>query len=80
MYYEVYEAQRFLEDVGDYIESTTVMKTYIGMPDESKAKYIERVIIEITKQCSPETNYGITRNVLRSFVVDVLADMEKKYQ
>jgi hypothetical protein len=80
MNYEIGEAQFFLVDVADFIEETTVMKNYVNMPVESKAKYVERVVLTITKQTSPRKNYGITRDVLRSFVVDVLADMEKRYQ
>ena len=80
MNYEIEEAQFFLVDVADYIEETTVIKNYVNMPVESKAKYVERVVLTITKQTNPRKNYGITRDVLRAFVVNVLAEMEKKYQ
>lgn len=67
-------------DLGDYIEATTVMKTYVAMPSESRAKYVERVILDVTRRCSPKAKYGITRDVLRAYVVDVLARLEKEFQ
>lgn len=80
MYYETESAELFLLDVGDYLEETTVMKNYVAMPADKKAKYVERVIITVTKRCSPKSNYGISRDVLRAFIVGVLADMERKFQ
>jgi hypothetical protein len=56
------------------------MKSYLAMKDESRAKYVEKVILDITRQCSPKKNYGITRCILRAFVIDVLARMEKEQQ
>lgn len=80
MYYELDDAELFLMDVGEFIESTTVMKNYVNMPAESKAKYVERVVLDVTRRCSPKANYGITRDVLRAFVVDVLAKLEEDHK
>jgi len=80
MYYELDDAELFLMDVGEYLEATTVMKTYVSLSEESRSKYVERVILDVTRRCSPKANYGITRDVLRNFVVDVLARLEKDYK
>lgn len=80
MYYELNDSELFLMDVGEYVETNTVMKSYLAMSDETRAKYVEKVVFDVTMQCSPKKNYGITRDVLRAFVINVLADMEKKQQ
>lgn len=75
-----YETELFLLDVGEYVETTTNMKSYLAMPEEKREKYVTKVVLDITRQCSPKTNYGITRDVLRAFVIDVLASLERKHE
>ncbi|MGE6487754.1 hypothetical protein [Paenisporosarcina sp. NPDC076898] len=80
MYYDLDDTELFLLDVGEYVETTTNMKSYLVMPEEKREKYVTKVVLDITRQCSPKANYGVTRDVLRAFVIDVLASIERKHQ
>ncbi|MEK4085106.1 hypothetical protein [Psychrobacillus sp. FSL K6-1415] len=75
MYYGEDDVHLYLSDTADYIRKTTVLKNYRAMTEETKLRYVERVVIDICKQTSPRRNYGITKDLLRRYVRDVLGDM-----
>lgn len=76
MYYGEDEIQLYLFDTGDYVEKMTVIKNYIAMDDATKARYVEKVVIDICKQTSPKKNYGISKQTLREYVKNVLDILE----
>lgn len=76
--YEISEEEFFFLDLAEYIDATTVMKTYLAMEPETKRKYRERLTITACKTCAPKRNWGISMATVREYVGEVLAAMEEK--
>lgn len=74
--YELNGGENFFHELAAYIEETTVLATYKAMPEESRRKYRERIVITSCKTFAPKKNWDISMAAVREFVGRVLDEME----
>lgn len=70
--YELDPVENFFHYVIEFVESYTVFKNYKKMPDEKKAKYVEKLTLMVIFDTSPRKNYDISKETIRLVVRDIL--------